>query len=582
MTGYTAPTDQIVRTLRVAGIEDVLALDEFKEIDLAAITDVVEGFGTLASEVIAPTDRIGDTVGATLDPATATVKVADEVANAFAQYVEGGWTSLAASARHGGGGFPRAVGIAVHEMLGSANLALGLNPMLSTGAIELLELWGSPEQQELFLPRMIGGQWTGTMLLTEPDAGSDLGAVRTMARPDGDRWRISGTKIFITWGEHDLTENIVHLVLARTPDAPAGVKGISLFVVPKFDVAPDGSLGARNGVRCVGVEHKLGIHSSPTCVMELDGAVGDLVGPLHGGMPAMFSMMNAARLAVGVQGISVGEAALQKALVYARERVQGKRPGSTEPARLIDHPDVERMLLDIASSVDAMRLLTAATAVSTDIARHHPDPGVAARHKRRVEVLTPLAKAWPTDEGVRLTSLAIQVHGGMGYVEETGVAQHFRDARIAPIYEGTNGIQALDLVGRKVGRDGGVAAGELLDDVAVSAAHAGEHKELAAAAGSLTEALASARQATEWVVRQTSVEPESVLAGACAYLELMAVTAAGALLLDMARQDLVDGSPLATQSAARAGFFAVQHLDRRPTLSAVMLGTASFRDGLPA
>jgi hypothetical protein len=296
----------------------------------------------------------------------------------------------------------------------------------------------------------------------------------------------------------------------------------------------------------------------------------------------MFSMMNAARLAVGVQGISVGEAALQQAVAYARERVQGKRPGSTEPALLIDHPDVERMLLDIASSVDGMRLLTSATAVATDVSRYHADADVAARNKRRVEVLTPLAKAWPTDEGVRLTSLALQVHGGMGYVEETGVAQHFRDARIAPIYEGTNGIQALDLVGRKVGRDGGLAARELLDDVAGAAARAGEHKELTAAAASLTDALATARQATEWVVRQATVDPESVLAGACAYLELVAVTAAGALLLDMARQDIVDGSPLAAQSSARAGFFAVQHLDQRPTMSAVMLGTVSYSDGLPA
>jgi alkylation response protein AidB-like acyl-CoA dehydrogenase len=572
---YRAPVDDIAAAMRTAGLRDVLSLSQYAGIDESAVHDVLEGFGKVAAEIIAPTDVIGDREGARLDVATGTVTVPDALGEAYRHYVDGGWQSIAGPVEMGGGGFPTVLGTAVHEMFGSANMALSLNPMLTQSAVELLERWADDGQRAAVLPHLIDGSWSGTMNLTEPDAGSDLGAVRTSATPRGDgTWAISGTKIFITWGEHELAENIIHLVLARTPDAPAGIRGISLFLVPKFLIDGDGRPGERNTVRCLSIEHKLGIHASPTCVLEFSDARGELVGPLLGGMNAMFSMMNPARLSVGVQGVSIAERSFQQARSYAGERRQGQAAGVTGPAPLMEHPDVQRMLLDIATTRDAMRLLTFRTAMDGDLARHHDDPEKRARHQRRVDLLTPLAKAWCTDEGVRIASLALQIHGGMGFVEETGIAQRYRDARIAPIYEGTNGIQAIDLVGRKIGRDGGAAAAELFDDIDGFLSTATGVSELADVARELAATLADARAATAWVVEQSRVDRTLVLSGACSYLELMSLTVAGVLLL---RHAIESGS---VRAVRRAQFFAVEALRRRPAYERITLGLLALRDGI--
>ncbi len=578
MNTYEAPVDRIMQAMRTVGLADLLALPAYADLDEASVRDVVAGFGRLASEVIAPTDRIGDVQGATLDAATGKVVVPAELVHAHAEFAKGGWTSLSASAELGGGGFPQVVATATQEMFGSANLALSLNPVLTQSAIELLEHWGDERQQRLFLARLLDGTWTGTMNLTEPDAGSDVGAVRSTATPlDDGRWAISGTKIYITWGEHDLTENIIHLVLARAPGAPNGTKGISLFLVPKVLVNDDGHLGERNGVRVMSLEHKLGIHASPTCVLEFDGAIGEMVGPLHGGMAAMFSMMNPARLAIGLQGVAIGERAYQQAFAFARERRQGRAIGAVgdESSAIIDHPDVQRMLATIVTSVDAARLLTYATAVAADRARHHGDPEVRAHAQRRVDLLTPLAKAWPTDVGVAVASLAVQVYGGMGFVEETGIAQRYRDARIAPIYEGTNGIQAIDLVGRKVGRDGGAALRELLVEVEASISAARSSAALVGVAAFLAVALETLRSATEWIIEHQRSAVVDVLAGATAYLELAAVVTAGHLFV---RQALAG----ADVDDARCRLFAAEYLagwhsTERITLGASVISAALGR-----
>ena len=576
MHGYDAPVDRILTAMRTAGLDEVLSLPPFDGIDLDAMRDVVSGFGRLASEVIAPTDRDGDLEGATLDVATGRVSVPASFRTAHSEFAKGGWTSLSAPGHLGGGGFPAVAATATQEMFGSANLALSLNPVLTQSAIELLERWGDDRQQGLYLSRLLDGTWTGTMNLTEPDAGSDVGAVRATAEPTGDgRYAIRGTKIYITWGEHDLTENIVHLVLARLPGGPAGTKGISLFLVPKVLVDDEGTLLEPNRVRCLSLEHKLGIHGSPTCVLEFDDAIGELVGPVHGGMAAMFSMMNPARLAIGVQGPAVGERAYQQALAYAHERRQGRAPGSQTdgPSPIIEHPDVQRMLVSMASTNDAARLLTFATAVAADIARYHPDTETQERAQRRVDLLTPLAKAWCTDQGVRVASLAVQVHGGMGFVEETGIAQRYRDVRIAPIYEGTNGVQAIDLVGRKVARDQGQAMEELASEIDATVQRAGSVPGLETVSISLGVALGALREATAWIVERGGAASVDVLAGATAYLDLAGSVAAGHLLVSQA----CDGDPL---DIARARMFAADHLDRVAAIGTIMVGADVLAAGL--
>lgn len=564
MSAFTPPIDAIMRALREVGIGDLCALPDFAHVDEGSIEEVLTEFGRLAGTVIAPTDRIGDRQSSVLDGETGDVHTPIAFRPAYRRYIEGGWGAISVPLEDGGEGFPWVVGLATQELFASANLALSLNQVLTQSATELLRRWGSPQQRSRYLHRLVSGEWTGTMNLTESDAGSDLGAVRTRAeqQPDGG-WAITGTKIFITWGEHDLADNIVHLVLARTPGAPPGTKGLSLFVVPKRLVNEDGSLGERNRVHCVALEEKLGIHASPTCVLEFRHAAGELIGQECNGMPAMFTMMNAARLSIGLEGVAVSERAYQQALAFARTRVQGRAPGAAAGSStpIIAHPDVRRMLLTISSSIDAARLMVYSAAAALDEAAHHTDKERRQSAQRRADLLTPIAKAWPTDEGVRNTSLALQIHGGMGYVEETGIAQRFRDARIAPIYEGTNGIQAIDLVTRKVSRDNGDAMRALLSEIAHTVVEVNDSEPLVEIAEALGSAAWTLQLATEWIVGAADLDdPSDVLAGASHYLELAGIVIGGWLLARQAVSGLADGCVGCSLAVHHARFFAVERL----------------------
>jgi alkylation response protein AidB-like acyl-CoA dehydrogenase len=471
MMSFTAAVaDQRFVLEHVVRIGELAATERFAAASPDVVDAVLEGVGQFASGEWAPLNREGDTVGATWSPDG--VHMPASFIKAYQDYVEGGWGTIGVPEDFGGQGLPFAIQTAVLDTLGSANMGFALCPTLTVGAIEALIHHGSPEQQALYLPHLATGDWTGTMNLTEPQAGSDVGALRATARPLGDgKWSIKGTKIYISFGDHDMADNIVHLVLARTPDAPAGTRGISLFLVPKFRLNDDGTPGDFNDVRVVSIEHKMGLHASPTCVLSFgddDDCIGELIGAEHAGMRAMFTMMNNARLNVGLQGVQIAEGATQKAVGYALERVQSARAGSPnkEAVRIVDHPDVRRMLLRMKAQTQAARALVYYAAGQVD--RAGLGDGAA---KNRLEVVTPLAKAHGTDIGNEVASLGIQVHGGMGYVEETGAAQYFRDARITPIYEGTNGIQAADLVGRKLALDNGGAFAALVADMRAEAAH---------------------------------------------------------------------------------------------------------------
>ncbi|MFQ3666004.1 MAG: acyl-CoA dehydrogenase family protein, partial [Sphingomonadaceae bacterium] len=443
----------------IADVSGLAALPAYAAATPDLVDAVLEEAGKLAANVFAPLNAVGDREGARI--ADGVVSLPDGFQAAFDAFREGGWIGLNASPDWGGQGLPFALACMVQEQVTAANMAFSLCPMLTLGAIEALQAHASDEQKQLYLRPLVEGRWTGTMNLTEPQAGSDVGALRTQATPAEDgTWRIKGQKIYITWGEHELAENIVHLVLARTPGAPAGTKGISLFLVPKFLVNPDGTLGARNDVRAVSLEHKLGIHASPTCTMAFgdgDSCVGYMVGTENGGMRAMFTMMNHARINVGLQGIAIAERAFQHALGFAKERVQSARFGdpSRAPVRIVEHADVRRTLMTVKALAEAARAIAALNASAVDRAHGEEDAGRRAEAQGLADLLTPVTKAFATDIGVEAASLALQVFGGMGFVEETGAAQFYRDARIAPIYEGTNGIQALDLVGRKLTMDGG-------------------------------------------------------------------------------------------------------------------------------
>jgi alkylation response protein AidB-like acyl-CoA dehydrogenase len=533
MTTYTAPLRDIRFVLdHVTPLADLTSLEPFAHADPDLVAGLLDEAGRFAAEAIAPTNREGDLQGARIEGDG--VVTPESFRKVYAQYVAAGWGAVQHPPEHGGGGFPLLVANAVKELITSANMAFSLGPLLTTGAVYLLAHHGSDEQLHTYLPKMVSGEWAGTMNLTEPQAGSDVGAVTTRAVPQDDgTYRITGQKIYITFGEHDLTENIVHLVLARLPDAPPGTKGISLFLVPKYVVEEDGSLGARNDVKVVSLEHKLGIHGSPTCVMaygeEGEGAIGELVGEPNDGMRAMFTMMNDARLGVGLQGVAIAERAYQDALAYAQERRQGRGPAAPagEQSLIIQHADVRRMLLTQKASIEAMRALCYANAHALDLAHAGADEDTRSRNQKLADLLTPLSKAWSTDLGVELTSLAVQVHGGMGYVEETGVAQHYRDARIAPIYEGTNGIQALDLVGRKLPYDGGAFVTGFLADLRTEVEASPE--ALAAIATPLLRALDVVDETTRWLFEHRET-PNDVFAGATPYLRILA-TAVGAVLL---------------------------------------------------
>ncbi|HEX7443341.1 MAG TPA: acyl-CoA dehydrogenase, partial [Acidimicrobiales bacterium] len=511
------------------------------------IKAVLEENGRFVSEIVAPLNKIGDLQGSQHQPDN-TVKTPDGFAAAYRAYVDAGWGAVPFEPEYGGGGFPWVVGTVMQEFISSANMAFSMCPLLTQGAIDMLRHHGSEEQREVYLPKMVTGEWTGTMNLTEPEAGSDVGALRTKAVPaDDGSWRITGTKIFISFGEHDMADNIIHLVLARTPGAPPGTKGISCFIVPKYLVNDDGSLGARNDVTCVSIEHKMGIKASPTCVMsygEGEGAVGYLIGEENRGMRYMFTMMNNARLSVGLEGLALAERAYQDALQYAQERRQGIAPGSPagEGSFIIDHPDVRRMLMTMKAYIEAMRSLIYLTAERMDIAISHPDADERQSSSELVDLLIPICKAWSTDLGVEVTSLAIQVYGGMGYVEESGVPQHFRDARITPIYEGTNGIQAMDLVGRKLPmRAGGVVTDFLATIGALDAELDKAGPDLASIRSNLAEALTVLSDTSAWLMEHGMADVRDALAGATPYLRMFSLVTGGWL---MARQALVAKSLL--------------------------------------
>jgi acyl-CoA dehydrogenase len=467
--GYQAPVKDMLFVLNhLSGMEQIRQLPGYEEATPDIVSAILDEAGKFASEVLWPLNYPGDQQGAQWTPDGVTT--VPGWSEAYQQFSQAGWGSLAFSPEYGGQGMPGALAAAVQEMWHSSNMSFGLCPLLTQGAVDAIESHASDALKDTYLEKMISGAWTGTMNLTEPQAGSDLAAVRASAEPAGDHYLIKGQKIFITYGDHDMTDNIIHLVLARTPDAPPGVKGISLFVVPKFVLDANGQPGQRNDVRAASIEHKLGIHASPTCVMSFgdnDGAVGYLVGEENRGLMYMFTMMNAARLAVGIEGYAVGETAYQRAVEFARERKQGPvmLGGSDAEQTIVNHPDVRRMLMMMRAQVEAARVLAYDCAAAFDIGSRHPDEEARARSDRRGALLTPIVKGWSTEIGVEICSLGVQVHGGMGFVEETGAAQHLRDVRITPIYEGTTGIQAKDLVGRKTQFDGGQGLEELLADL---------------------------------------------------------------------------------------------------------------------
>ena len=501
-----------------------------EEVNGELVQAILEEASRLAAEVIAPLNVVGDQKGATLDEVG--VRETPGFADAYRQYAEGGWASLPFDEAYGGQGMPKIVGTAAEEIWQSANLSFSLCPLLTHGAVDALEQHGSDELKALYLPKLISGEWTGTMNLTEPQAGSDLAAVATRAVPRGDHYLLSGQKIFITWGDHQMTDNVIHLVLARVPDAPPGVKGISLFLVPKFLLDENGEPGQRNDVHCVSVEHKLGIHASPTCVMSFGdkgGAVGYLVGAENRGLTAMFTMMNVARQSVGLQGLSVASRSYQQALAWAKERLQGTRSdGSRYP--IIEFPDVRRMLMLMKSGTEAMRALAYVAAAEIDRSRLARDPAQAARHFDRVELFTPIVKGWLTEMSQELTSYGIQIHGGMGFVEETGSAQYYRDARITTIYEGTTGIQANDLVGRKTLANNGEVLALLLAEVEATAAALAAHTELASLGSALATSLEAARAALQWLLERAREDRNVAGAASVNFLMLLGYVCGGWLM----------------------------------------------------
>ncbi len=523
MSTYAAPLKDMKFVINeLAGLDEVSKLPGCEEVNADLVDAVLGEAAKFAQEVLEPLNRVGDKTGAKL--ANHVVTSPEGFKAAYQQFTAAGWNGLSGPSDFGGQGLPHLLANPVQEMWSASNMAFCLCPMLSTGVIEAVRHHGVAAQQQQFLHKLVAGEWTGTMNLTEPQAGSDLAAIRAKAVPEGDHYKISGTKIFITWGEHDMADNIVHLVLARLPDAPEGVKGISLFVVPKFMIQADGSLGARNDVKCVSIEHKLGIHASPTCVMQYGdagGAVGYRVGEPHRGLEYMFTMMNHARLGVGLQGVAVAERAYQHALEYAKTRVQGREVGqrSGDRVTIIHHPDVRRMLMHMKSQIEAMRALAYVAAATLDKTKHHPDAAEKRRNQALLDLLIPVVKAWCTEQCVEIASTGVQIHGGMGFVEETGAAQYLRDARITTIYEGTTGIQANDLVGRKVGYEKGATALAVIADMRKTAAVLAGG-ELSAMGLSLTSAIDALAEATQWIVDTFQKNPNGVFAVAVPYLML--------------------------------------------------------------
>ena len=560
---FRAPVRELAFALQTAGLEG-LAAQGFPGADAETVRAVLEAAGELAEGVLAPLNRSGDVAGARYENGRVTAPPG--FAQAYRAYVEGGWASLSGEPEHGGQGLPKAVQLAVSEIVQAANMAFGLCPVLSLAAIEALTLHGSERQKRVVLPRLVSGEWTGAMALTEPQAGTDLAAITTRAEPDGQGgYRLTGQKIFITWGDHDMAENICHLVLARAPDAPPGVKGISLFLASKRLIGDGGELGGPNDFRPASIEHKLGIHGSPTCVMLYEGAQAELVGELHQGLAHMFVMMNAARLEVGVQGVAIAERAFQQALAFAQERRQGRAAWSSEPsAAIYDHPDVRRMLMLSRAKIAAARGICMLTGVLADLARTAASEEERAAARARQELLTPIAKAWSTDIGVEVASTALQVHGGMGYIEETGAAQHFRDARIAPIYEGTNGIQAIDLSGRKLKATEGAAMRELCAEIMLTAEGLTGSPELAPVGRRLAAGAAALERATDFQLARQGAES---LVSATRYLQLAGEVIGGWVLGRQAMAAAGEDAPWLKARAALARLYASQVLTGAPGLA---------------
>ena len=552
MTTYVAPTrDMLFAMNELAGLAEIAALPGNEEATPDLVEAILDEAAKFATEMLAPINAQGDRQGCKCKDGEVTT--ADGFKAAYSKFIESGWNAMPASPEFGGQGLPSLVSTAVLEMWKASNMAFSLCQMLTLGAVAAIEHHGSERDKQLYLPKMVSGEWTGTMNLTESQAGSDLSAVRTKAEPEGDHYRISGTKIFITWGEHDMAENIIHMVLARLPDAPEGTRGISLFVVPKFLVNADGSLGRRNDLICASIEHKMGIHGSPTAVMafgENEGAIGYLVGEANRGLGYMFTMMNHARLNVGLEGVAISERAYQQALGYARERVQSRPIGATggAPVAIIQHPDVRRMLMNMKARIEAMRALAYFTAAQMDKAHSHPDAAERKKRQAITDLLTPVVKGWCTENAIDITSTGIQVHGGVGFIEETGACQHMRDARITTIYEGTTGIQANDLIGRKVAREQGATVKLLLGEMndTLASLEATGDKELKVIAASLLGGTMALEKATEWLLATYDQNPASAAAGAVPYLKLFGTVAGGWL---MARAALVATAKLKTPEA---------------------------------
>ncbi|MGN8135677.1 acyl-CoA dehydrogenase [Paraburkholderia sp. 22099] len=561
---YTAPIKDMLFVMKeLAGLEEIATLPGFEDANLDTAQAVLEESAKLCGEVLAPLNVEGDRNPSSWKDGAVTATPGFK--DAFRQFAEGGWQGVQHPVDYEGQGLPKLIATPCVEMLNASNLSFALCPLLTDGAIEALLTAGAEAQKQTYVPKLISGEWTGTMNLTEPQAGSDLALVRTRAEPQGDgSFKLFGTKIFITWGEHDMAKNIAHLVLARTPNAPEGVKGISLFIVPKFLVNEDGSLGERNDVHCVSIEHKLGIKASPTAVLQFGdhgGAIGHLIGEENRGLEYMFIMMNAARFAVGMQGVAVSDRAYQKAVAYAKDRVQS-RPvdgSAKQPVAIIQHPDVRRMLATMRGLTEASRALAYVAAAHCDIAHRHPDEGTRAEHQAIYEFLVPIVKGWSTELSIDVASLGVQVHGGMGFIEETGAAQYYRDARILPIYEGTTAIQANDLIGRKTVRDGGKVAKSLLAGIAGTVEALGSQQ--GAAFDSMKTYLAQGHRSlsavVDFVVANTKGDPNAVFAGSVPYLKLAGIVLGG-------------------WQMARALLVAAQKRDEDPSFYGAKIATAQF------
>jgi acyl-CoA dehydrogenase len=588
---YRAPINDMLLALHHgAGLAAAVKAGHYGDFDADITTAVLEEAGRFASDVLAPLNRVGDQNGITLKDGKVTT--APGWPDAYQRWSAAGWNAVSGPEAFGGQGLPLAINAACTEIWSASNIAFGLCPLLTLSAIEALDAHGSAELKTIYLEKLVSGQWTGTMQLTEPQAGSDVGALRSRAeRAEDGSYRISGTKIFITYGDHDMTDNIVHFVLARLPDAPPGTKGISLFLIPKFLVNADGTLGARNDIFPSGVEHKLGMHASPTCTMTMGdhgGAIGYLIGEENRGMLCMFTMMNQARLAVGLEGVGIADRACQQALAYAQERRQGRAIGKTGEGSdaIMVHPDVKRMLMQMRALTAAARTICYSTAVALDVAARATDPKVKADAAARGALLTPIAKAFSTDIGNEVASLGVQIHGGMGFIEETGAAQHLRDARITPIYEGTNGIQAIDLVTRKLAGNGGAAVWALLDELSgtVKQVEASNDPAFGTTGVKLRDALAALERTSKWLLERVNSAPNDALAGATPYLRLFGATLGGCVLAGeaLAARDLGEGNGDPQRYVTLARFFAENISVQAPSLERTVMDSAEAVNGADA